>query len=207
MEIPSKRSSALDPMRPSQVTQSSGASHCKKGSQRGCSVTQEAQRMRHSKVTAQLAPRQPPHQLSLTAVLGRSWALGSRALSPTDSFPLSHFWMGARAALRDCFLSFCLLTCSNSLSLDLQQQQGPRGTLARAALTQHQFQTLTATCVRIRSEHLLWGGSCSAMPGLPKSTRRAPLWLITPSCAPHPPRVVSWAVFNLLGSCQESSST
>lgn len=52
MEILSKRSSALDPMRPSQVTQSSGESHSKKGSQRGCSVTQEAQRMRDRKVTA-----------------------------------------------------------------------------------------------------------------------------------------------------------
>lgn len=170
MEILSKRSSALDPTRPSQVTQPSGASPSRKGSQGGCSVTQEAQRMRHRKVMAQLAPRHPPHQLSLTAVLGRSWALGCRALSPTDSFPLSLFWMSTRAALRDCILSFCLLPCSNSLFLGLQQQQGPRGTLVCAALTQPQFQTLTAACVRIRSEHLLWGRSCSAMPGLPKST-------------------------------------
>lgn len=59
MEILSKRFSALDPMRPSQVTQSAGDCHSKKGSQGRCSVTQEAQRMGHREVTAQLAPRHP----------------------------------------------------------------------------------------------------------------------------------------------------
>lgn len=59
MEILSKRFSALDPMRPSQVTQAGGDSHSKKGCQGGCSVTQEAQRRRHREVTAELAPRHP----------------------------------------------------------------------------------------------------------------------------------------------------
>lgn len=52
MAILSKRSSALDPMRPSQVTWSGGDSHSKKQFQGRCSVTQEAQRMRHREVTS-----------------------------------------------------------------------------------------------------------------------------------------------------------
>lgn len=62
-----------------------GNSHSKKGSQGGCSVTQEAQRMRHRKVTALLAPTQAPHQLSLTAVL--ELGPGIEGFEPNRFFP------------------------------------------------------------------------------------------------------------------------
>lgn len=109
MAILSKRSSALDPMRPSQVTWSGGDSHSKKQSQGRRSVTQEAQRMRHREVTSPQCPglcsacwahnRAPParapspllalqqgHPLSVH-LTGWTWQMNRTPLSPVCQHP------------------------------------------------------------------------------------------------------------------------
>lgn len=101
MEILSKRFSALDPMRPSQVTQSAGDCHSKKGSQGRCSVTQEAQRMGHREVTAQLAPRHP-----LLLIHSQQSGPGIQGFEPNRLFPTVPLLDGLQGSFEGLYPEF-----------------------------------------------------------------------------------------------------